>query len=278
MTVTDRRRLIEALIAAGRRLDALGLVPARDGNLSARSGAGRVLITATGARKRALTAEDFAEVATDGRPIAGARASTELGMHLTVYRLRPDVGAIVHAHPPVAVGFASAGLGLTECLMPEVAMSLGGVPLTPYATPGTPEIETAIADAARVHDAFLLANYGAVTLGGTVDEALDRMETLEHFARIALVTRLLGGGRPLGPAEVAALETLRRSAGDPRPITCEPESGSEALARPAPCSLNRPQPAAPQSTSGDFPDPGRLADAVTEAVRALLGGPAPRTP
>ncbi len=237
-----------------------------------------MLITATGARKRSLTAEDFAEVAADGRPIAGARASTELGMHLTVYRLRPDVGAIVHAHPPVAVGFASAGLGLTECLMPEVAMSLGGVPLTPYATPGTPEIEAAIADAARVHDAFLLANHGAVTLGGTVDEALDRMETLEHFARIALVTRLLGGGRPLGPAEVAALEALRRSAGDPRPITCEPGSGPGGSARSVHCPLDRPQPMTPQPTSGDLPDPGRLADAVTEAVRALLGSPVPRTP
>ena len=278
MTVTHRRRLIEALIAAGRRLDALGLVPARDGNLSARSGPGRVLITATGARKRALTEEDFAEVAIDGRPIAGARASTELGMHLTVYRLRPDVGAIVHAHPPVAVGFASAGLGLTECLMPEVAMSLGGVPLTPYATPGTPELETAIADAARVHDAFLLANHGAVTLGDTVETALDRMETLEHFARIALVARLLGGGRPLGPAEVAALEALRRSAGDPRPITCEPGGGAGASARSLPCPLERTQPPAPQPISGAFLDSDRLADAVTEAVRALLGPSAPRTP
>lgn len=117
-----------------------------------------------------------------------------------------------------------------------------------------------------------------MTLGDTVETALDRMETLEHFARIALVTRLLGGGRPLGPAEVAALEALRRSAGDPRPITCEPGSGPGGAARSVPCPLNRVQPEAPQPTSCSFPDPDRLADAVTEAVRALLGPPAPRTP
>ncbi len=258
MTVIDRRRLIEALVAAGRRLDALGMVPARDGNLSARLGPGRLLVTAAGARKGALRPEDFAEVDLQGRRLGGARASTELGMHLAVYRLRPDIGAIAHAHPPVAVGFASAGLGLTECLMPEVAMSLGGVPLTPYATPGTPEVEAAIADAARSHDAFLLANHGAVTLGATVDQALERMETLEHFARIALVARLLGGGRVLGSAEVSALEALRRGAGDPRPITCSP-------AAPQAPTLQRPEAPAP--------DPDRLAEAVAEAIRALLAPP-----
>lgn len=262
MPAPTRSDLIVALIAAGRRLDALGLVPARDGNLSARLPAGRgpgdrLLVTATGRRKRALTEADFVEMDLDGRVHGPGRPSTEIGMHLAVYRLRSDVGAVVHAHPPVAVGFASAGLGLTECLMPEVAVSLGAVPLTPYATPGTPEIEAAIAETARGHEAFLLANHGAVTLGASVDEALDRMETLEHFARIALVTRLLGGPKPLGRADVEALEALRRRAGDLRPVTCDPAEGPRA-ASPTPSDL-----------------PSDLALTVAESVRAILGESAP---
>jgi L-fuculose-phosphate aldolase len=262
MPHTPHQELAAQLVAAGRRLDALGLVPARDGNISARNSGGpgpgdRILVTATGRRIRSLTEADLVDVDLDGRVHGPGRPSTELGMHLAVYRLRPDVGAVIHAHPPVAVGFASAGLGLTDCLMPEVAMSLGAVPLTPYATPGTPEIEAAIAEAARGHEAFLLANHGAVTLGASVDEALDRMETLEHFARIALVTRLLGGPKPLGRAEVEALEALRRRAGDPRPVTCDPAEGP----RPAP------------ETPSDLPPD--LARVVAEAVRAVLDASGP---
>ncbi len=271
----DRRRTLESLVAAGRRLDALGLVPARDGNLSARLAAGTILVTATSVRKRDLTPGDFVTVDLDGRPRGPGRASTELGMHLAVYRLRPDVQAVVHAHPPVAVGFASAGLGLTDCLMPEVAVALGGVPLTPYATPGTPEVEAAIGAAARDHDAFLLANHGAVTLGRSVDEAADRMETLEHFARISLVARLLGGGRPLGPADVRALQALRLRAGDPRPITCEP--GPAATAPRAQDSSGASEEGAgrPEEAKSALPDPSEVADAVTAAVRAILGPPPP---
>jgi L-fuculose-phosphate aldolase len=220
------RRLVEVLIEAGRRLDGLGFVPARDGNLSARTGPDRVLVTATGVRKRELTAASFVEVDLAGRVRGRGRASTELGMHLAVYRRRPEVGAVVHAHPPVAVGFAAAGIGLTECLVPEVVVNLGAVPLTPYATPGTPDLEAAIADAVAGHDAFLLANHGAVTLGADVDQALDRMETLEHFARVALVSRLLGGGRSLSREAVAGLEEARRRAGGSLPITCTPGPGA----------------------------------------------------
>lgn len=223
MSFAERKRLLESLCAAGRRLDALGLVPARDGNLSGRLG-DSVFVTATGVRKREMTPADLVETDLSGRVIGEGRPSTELGLHLVVYRLRPDVASVVHAHPPTAVGFASSGLGLTECLMPEVAVALGAVPLTPYATPGTAEIEAAVGETAQSHDAFLLANHGAVTVGRSVDEALDRMETLEHFAKIALVTRLLGGARPLSPDAVAALQEARARTGNPRPITCEPGS------------------------------------------------------
>jgi len=265
MTTRSRSHILNALIAAGRRLDDLGLVPARDGNLSARAGDRTLLVTATNVRKRDLTPDTFVEVDLDGNPVRAARAgavpgraSTELGLHLAVYRRRPDVEAVVHAHPPIAVGFATAGLGLTECLMPEAAVNLGSVPLTPYATPGTPELEAAIAGIIPGHDAFLLSNHGAVTLGATVDQALERMETLEHLARIALVARLLGGTRPLSPEVMDDIADIRARSGNPRPITCTPASG----------------PAGPSAAS----EPGRVAPAeaeiaaaVARAMRGLLG-------
>jgi L-fuculose-phosphate aldolase len=207
--MSKRTDLVQALIAAGRRLDDLGLVPARDGNLSARWGENRLLITATGARARALTEDSVVEVDMSGDVVHGGTPSAETGLHRAIYVLRPDAHAVIHAHPPKASGFACAGLALTEPLMPEAVVHLGPVPLTPYATPGTPELEAAVADAARHHDGFLLANHGAVTLGASVEEALDRMEILEHVAHITLVANLLGGSKRLGSAELAALEALR---------------------------------------------------------------------
>jgi L-fuculose-phosphate aldolase len=255
----ERQPIVEALIEAGRRLDTLGLVPARDGNLSARLGPDRFLVTATGVRKRALLPRDFVTVDDEGRPVGSGRPSSEIGLHLAVYRRRPDVGAVFHAHPPVAVGYACAGLGLTDCLVPEVAVNLGAVPLTPYATPGSPELEQAIAPILERHDAFLLANHGAVTLGRDVAEAADRMETLEHFARISLVARLLGGGKILSEEDIAPLEAIRRRMGNPRPVTCAPARASGTPApRPAPRS------AAP-------PLPSDLAEVVAEVVRSVLG-------
>ncbi len=263
MNGPDRRHIARELVEAGHRLDALGLVPSRDGNLSARIGRGRILVTPTFTRKRDLEVASLVEVDLEGAVHGPGQASTELGMHLAVYRAREDVHSVVHAHPPVAVGFASAGLGLTECLMPEVAVALGGVPLAPYATPGTPDLEASIAGVVADYDAFLLSNHGAVTLGASVAAAADRMETLEHFAKIALVTRLLGGGRPLHAGQVAELEAQRRRAGDPRPISCEPGP------------MPSPPVAACQGKPGADPGPGidpeHLASVVTDVVRQLLG-------
>jgi L-fuculose-phosphate aldolase len=200
--------LVDALISAGRRLDALGLVTAADGNLSARLGPDRFLITATGVPKGELTPEDLVVVDAQGRPEGGSRPSLEVGLHLAVYRLRPDVQAVVHAHPPTALGFALAGRDLTRPLVPEVVVHLGSVPLAPYAMPGSPELEASIASLVPDHQGILLANHGAITLGTSVRQALHRMETLEHLARITLVADVLGGPRPLSAPQVEALLAL----------------------------------------------------------------------
>jgi L-fuculose-phosphate aldolase len=207
--MTDAKAtLVEALIAAGRRLDALGLVTAQDGNLSARLGPGAFLITATGVPKGELTPGDIVTVDGTGRPQGSRRPSLEVGLHLAVYRLRPDAGAVVHAHPPVALGFALAGRDLTRPLVPEVVVHLGPVPLAPYAVPGSAELEASIASLVPGHQGILLANHGAITLGASVRQAQNRMETLEHLARITLVSDLLGGARPLTGVQVDALRAL----------------------------------------------------------------------
>lgn len=207
----NQSALSQALIRAGARLDALGLVPARDGNLSARLGNG-ALVTQSATRKGELTPEDLVVVDAAGQPLETAgRPSTELGLHLALYRLRPDVHAVVHAHPPIATGFACAGRDLTRPLMPEAVVHLGPVPLVPYATPGTSALEAAAGPAAAKSKGFLLANHGAVTVGATVDEALERMETLEHLARITLVANLLGGAIPLRDEDLTPLLALARA-------------------------------------------------------------------
>jgi L-fuculose-phosphate aldolase len=181
-----------------RQLAARGLIAGRDGNLSVRLAAGRLLVTPAGAIKSLLTPADMVEVDARGRKRRGRRNPTsELDLHLRILRLRPDVGAVVHAHPPVATGFASVGEGFDTFVLPELIFLVGPVPLVPYGTPGTPELGDRVETVIGEHNALLLANHGAVTVGKTLEEAWIRMESLEHGARILLAARLLGRVREL---------------------------------------------------------------------------------
>ncbi|MBI1723129.1 MAG: class II aldolase/adducin family protein [Gemmatimonadetes bacterium] len=187
-----------------------GLIAGTDGNIAVRLAGDRVLVTPSGRAKGELSPEDLVEVDLAGHHVRGSnQASSELGMHLVILRVRPDVGAVVHAHPPVATGFTIAGRTLDEDVIPELVVQTGPVPLVPYAMPGTPDLGETIAPYARGHDALLLANHGAVTMGGTLDEAHHRMESLEHSARILLTARLLGRVEALRPEDVARLLRLR---------------------------------------------------------------------
>jgi L-fuculose-phosphate aldolase len=149
-------------------------------------------------------------------------------MHLLIYRRRPDVFGICHAHPPTATGYAAAGMPLDQALLSECVMALGSVPVAPYGTPGTPELSAAIEPLIQHHDALLLANHGVVTYGGDLLTAFFRMETTEHFARIALVTVLLGKQVLLSGEDVEKLLAARARygiqsapAGVRRPVTAE---------------------------------------------------------
>jgi L-fuculose-phosphate aldolase len=194
------------IVVVCRRLWERGLIAGPDGNVSARLSADRIVVTPSGMPKIDVEERDLVDVTLDGRRISGSREpSSEVVMHLRAYRARPDIGAVVHAHPPAATGFSVAGEGLAGDVLPEVILQMGTVPLVPYATPGTAALSDALEPFLPNHNAFLLANHGATTLGVTLSEAHQRMESLEHAARILLTARLLGRVNALGPIEVAQL-------------------------------------------------------------------------
>ena len=202
------------IVTVCRRLWERGLIAGPDGNVSVRLADGSILVTPAGMAKVDVGADDLVEVDLQGHHLHGTRrASSELAVHLRIYARRPDVGAIVHAHPPVATGFAVAGEGFASGILPEVIFLLGRVPLVPYEMPGTEALARQFDPFIATHDAFLMANHGAVTAGPSLSIAHQRMESLEHTARILLTSRLLGRVNELSADQVAALVAARERAG-----------------------------------------------------------------
>jgi L-fuculose-phosphate aldolase len=198
------------ICTVGRWIHQREYIAATDGNISVRLDPRRILTTPTGMSKGMMEPDDLVVVDPGGKKIHGRRnASSEIAMHLLIYQRRPDVHAIVHAHPPVATGYAAAGLPLNQALISEVVLALGCVPLASYGTPGTPELSDALLPLVADYDAILMANHGVVTYGDDLLRAYMRMETVEHFARISLVTQLLGRQTLLSREEVEKLAEAR---------------------------------------------------------------------
>ena len=196
---------------AGKWLHQKGYVAASDGNLSVRLPDKRVLCTPTMMSKGMMRPEDLVVTDMAGRKLEGTRnVSSEIAMHLLIYDRRPDVHGVVHAHPPTATGYAAAGLPLNKALISEVVLALGCVPLARYGTPGTPELSEALKGLVPHYDAILMANHGVVCSGATLLEAYFKMETVEHFARISLVTEMLGQQNLLSEGDVQKLMEARR--------------------------------------------------------------------
>jgi L-fuculose-phosphate aldolase len=194
----------------GRQMYERGFVVACEGNLSIRLDSDRILVTPAGASKGCLTPADLVVTDLNGTVVRGTgQPSSELRMHLLYYRLRPDVQAVCHAHPPTATGFAAAGRALEEAVLPEVVVGLGKIPLAPYGTPGTWELCANLEPFVTKHDAILLENHGAVTCGQDLDTAYQRLETVEQFARVLFTAELLGGAQLLSRAEVKKLIAAR---------------------------------------------------------------------
>ena len=211
----SEHELRREMIRVGRLIWERGYVAATDGNLSVRLGANRLLVTASEVSKGFLSDEDLIIIGLDGKPVSayrgrGSRPSTEMAMHLEVYRQRPDVNAVVHAHPPLATAFSIAGVSLARCVIPEVIVTLGGIPTAEYATPGTSEVPGSIQAAIRDYDALILAHHGSLTVGDTLWEAYLRLEKVEHTAEITLAAQQLGQVNTLSPQAVEKLTEKRR--------------------------------------------------------------------
>jgi L-fuculose-phosphate aldolase len=217
------------IVEAGRRMYARGYVASNDGNISARLDSSRLMTTPKSVSKGFMTPDMMVVVDYDGKKLAGERdPSTELPMHLEIYRNRPDVNAVVHAHPPLATGFAVAGIPLTRAELAEVITTLGSIPIAEYGTPSTDELPAAVRKYIKAHDGMLLANHGAVTCGPSVMGAYYKMETIEHFAKISLVARLLGRENLISKDEVERLQGLRGFYGipSPAPLCADPNEGA----------------------------------------------------
>jgi L-fuculose-phosphate aldolase len=205
--------LRQEMVRVGRLLWERGYVAATDGNMSARLGSDRLLVTPSGLSKGFLAEGDLVVMGLDGgQTSAGGRVakpSSEILMHLEVYRQRPEVRAVVHAHPPAAIAFSIAGVSLARCVLPEVIVTLGGIPTTEYATPGTPEVSDSIRQALRGYDAIVLAHHGSLTVGKTLWEAYLLLEKVEQTAQITLAAQQLGRVGTLPPEAVAKLAGRR---------------------------------------------------------------------
>jgi L-fuculose-phosphate aldolase len=213
------------IVEVGRRLYARAYTASNDGNISVRIAADRLLMTPKSVCKGFMTPDMMCVTDLNGKKISGDRdPSSEALMHLEVYRQRPDVNAVVHAHPPIATGFAVAGIPLDRAVLAEVLTTLGSIPLAEYATPSTSELPEAIRKYIKAHDGMLLANHGALTVGTDLFSAYYKMETIEHFAHISLVARMLGRENLISREEVMRLQELRGTYGikAPAPICADP--------------------------------------------------------
>ncbi len=211
------------IVDVGKLVYQKGWVAANDGNVSVRLENNRILCTCTGISKGMMTPDDLIVCDLDGNKLEGSRErTTEIAMHLTIYQMRPDIMSVVHAHPPVATGFAVAGRPLTQALLPEVIIGLGCVPLAEYGLPGTPALTEGMLPYIPKYDAILMGNHGCVCYGEDVYKAFFKMETVEHFARIALVAELLGGPKVLPKEEVDKLFDSRTRYGVKSRANIEP--------------------------------------------------------
>jgi L-fuculose-phosphate aldolase len=232
-----------------------GYIAAGDGNVSAKLDGGRVLVTPTGFHKGFIKEDDLVVTDLHGKLLRGTKKpSSEFLMHELAYAERPDVGAVVHAHPPLTVGLALAGVSLAQCVLSETCLVLGPILTAPYSTPTTEEVPRILKPFMRQANAIVMDRHGAITLGRDLDEAYNRLEAMEHAAKITHAARSLGPITPLPAHEVAKLQDLAKQLGIPR--------------APDPCTLCN---ACPNGTLGR---PAASDDPIVEAIMRKLRGEA----
>src|SRR3954466_7212105 len=209
----DEQTARREIVRVGQLMYERSYVVSSDGNVSVRLDDGRIVATPTMTCKGRMTEDSLAITDMQGRALNDRKASSELAMHLLIYQERPDIKAVCHAHPPHGTAFAVAGLAIDQPILSEVILTLGCVPLAEYGTPSTKELTEAMRPLVKHHNALLMANHGAVAYGVDLWQAWDRLETLEHTAKIAILSRMLGGSRNLPADAIEKLIKVRESAG-----------------------------------------------------------------
>lgn len=199
----------QEMVRICRMLHQKNLVAATDGNLSLKVG-DKLLVTPSGVNKGFLREEQILTVDQEGRLLEGeGKPTSEMALHLAAYRLRPEVAAVIHAHPPLVTAFSIAGVSLEDFVLPEVVMSMGVIPTAAYATPTTPDVPASIRELLLSYDALVLERHGALTVGVTLMDAYNRLEKMEHTALIIFSALQLGKVQPLPPREVEKLLRLK---------------------------------------------------------------------
>lgn len=209
----DESQARKLIIEIGKLLYERSYVVSSDGNISCRLDENTILATPTMTCKGRMTEDGLALTDLDGKALNDKKASSELAMHLLIYKMRPDINAVCHAHPPHGTAFSAAGLAIDAPILSEVILTLGCVPLTDYGTPSTNELTDSMKPFIEHHNALLMANHGAVAYGKDLWEAFDRLETLEHTAKIAILSRALGGANDLPKEAISKLINIREKAG-----------------------------------------------------------------
>ena len=212
----DELSIKQQICDIGKRIYDKGMVASNDGNISVKLNDNEFLCTPTGVSKGFMTPEYICKVDRDGKVLEanpGFKPSSEIKMHMRVYKERPDVNAVVHAHPMYATGFAIAGIPLTQPIMPEAVISLGAVPIAEYGTPSTEEIPDAISKYLQSYDAVLLENHGALSFSDSLLNAYHKMESVEFYAKLLYIANQLGGPKELSESQVQRLYEIRRQFG-----------------------------------------------------------------
>jgi len=269
--------LREEMVRIGRLMYERGYVVANDGNLSARLDERHVLCTPSGLCKGMMSPDQMIIVDMEGRKVGQATAAnrnlvptSEVFMHLEAYRQRPDVQAVVHAHPPTTVALSIAGISLANCMLPEVIVNVGLVPTTQYATPASLENVSAIRELIVGHDGIVLQRHGVLTVGRCLLEAYMRLEAIEQIAKITVILEQLGRGEPLPPAQVEKLLEQRRKMGLARPGE-EAEFCRICGVCPAQNSSTESPWVGEHSAQNNASDHAELVRVVTQAVLRELG-------
>ena len=216
MAMVNEFEIKKQICDIGKRIYDRGMVAANDGNISVKISENEFLCTPTGVSKGFMTPEYICKVDRDGKVIQanpGFKPSSEIKMHMRVYKERPDVNAVVHAHPMYATGFAIAGIPLTQPIMPEAVIALGCVPIAKYGTPSTEEIPDAVSEHLQYFDAVLLENHGALSFSDSLLNAYHKMESVEFYAKLLYISNQLGGPKELSEAQVQRLYEIRRQFG-----------------------------------------------------------------